>query len=273
MDIRSIKSQARQVQQTTSGIYALFFIPILSQILSITYHVVYNQADGTSSADVWSSSFYVNDLLSFNLSGLIFALVTTILLSLFKIATLFTSLEVIRKQRDQVGLMDSFRAFEPTIFGKILRTLLLKEFLLFLWNLIGTLGSFLLIASMEAFAFSILTSHPDPFIGNFFVMSLILSIIGFALFIPQYYAYSQVDYLLYDRLFKHEYQSAFRIIRDSRRLMKGYKAKRFALDVSFVGWWLLTLISLGFLGGYTIPYQALANTIFYQEIKQKEKHS
>lgn len=276
MTIRSIRSRARHIQKTTPGIYALFLIPILSRIISIVYQTLHNQMDSVSSSGLSTTDFIQQfssiGLLASALSGLIFTLVITILLSLFSISALFSTLEVLRQQRDEVGLIDSFQAFDTVVFGKIFRTLLLKQFFLFLWNLINFIGTFMMLGSLGALFLSILNNSPNPLIGNLFVVSLIISIIGLAIAIPQSYAYSQVEYLLYERLHDNQYTSAFRIIRDSRKLMKGYKARRFVLDLSFIGWWFLTGITLGIVGFYTIPYQSIANTIFYEELlKEKQE--
>lgn len=275
MKIRSIRSRARQVQKSTSGIYALFLIPVLARIISISYQTLHNQMDTLARSGFTNTQGLITDFsgiawLTVGLSGIIFTVVMTILLAFFSISALFSVLEVLRHQREEVGLQDSFRAFDMVVFGKIFRTLLLKQFFLFLWNLVSLIGTFMMLGSFGALAISLLTNTPNPLIGNLLVISLILSIIGLAIAIPQVYAYSQVEYILYERLHEGKYQSAFRIIRDSRKLMKGYKAKRFVLDLSFIGWWFLTGITLGILGFYTIPYQSIANTIFYEELIKEQ---
>lgn len=276
MKIRSIRSRARQVQKSTSGIYALFLIPILARIISISYEFLHNQVDTMTASGLTNPQDLISEFsgigwLTAGLSGLIFTVVTTILLAFFSISALFTVLEVLRHQREEVALQDSFRAFDMAIFGKIFRTLLLKQFFLFLWSLVSFIGTFMMLGSFGALAISLLTNTPNPLIGNLLVISLILSIIGLAIAIPQVYAYSQVEYILYERLHEKTYQSAFAIIRDSRKLMKGYKAKRFVLDLSFIGWWFLTGLTLGIVGFYTIPYQSIANTIFYEELIKEQQ--
>ncbi len=79
---------------------------------------------------------------------------------------------------------------------------------------------------------------------------ILLMLLGLALYIPQIYAYSQVEYILFEQLERKEYTGAFSIIRSSRKLMKGYKFKRFTLDLSFIGWFLLVIITFGLAGLY-----------------------
>lgn len=67
--------------------------------------------------------------------------------------------------------------------------------------------------------------------------------------LPKYtYAYSQTDFILYDQLSTGTYQGPWQVLVQSRRMMKGYKWKRFLLDLSFIGWYILIGITLGIAG-------------------------
>ncbi|HFI0049522.1 TPA: DUF975 family protein [Streptococcus suis] len=48
--------------------------------------------------------------------------------------------------------------------------------------------------------------------------------------------------------------------------MKGYKFKRFLLDLSFIGWFILVSITFGLAGLYVWPYHYAAQIHFYEEI-------
>ena len=85
-----------------------------------------------------------------------------------------------------------------------------------------------------------------------------------------YYAYSQAELILYDQLETDTYLGAFSTIRQSRKLMKGYKGKLFMLDLSFIGWNLLAKMTYGILNIMVLPYTATAYILFYEELK-KEK--
>ncbi|WP_153060111.1 DUF975 family protein, partial [Streptococcus suis] len=69
-------------------------------------------------------------------------------------------------------------------------------------------------------------------LGLMVMGGILLMVLGIALYIPQFYAYSQVEYILFEQLEREEYTGAFSIIKSSRKLMKGYKFKRFTLDLS-----------------------------------------
>jgi uncharacterized membrane protein len=54
----------------------------------------------------------------------------------------------------------------------------------------------------------------------------------------------------------------------SRQLMDGKKMDLFVLQLSFIGWFILGLITLNILNVlYTIPYLQLSTAGFYQQLK------
>ncbi len=55
-------------------------------------------------------------------------------------------------------------------------------------------------------------------------------------------------------------------IRKSKQLMRGYKGQAFVLDLSFLGWWLLTPLTLGILSLWVTPYASVTYANFYQAI-------
>ena len=61
--------------------------------------------------------------------------------------------------------------------------------------------------------------------------------------------------------------SANEAITDSRMMMKGHKWELFLLDLSFIGWILLSLLTLGILFIYVIPYMQAARAEFYRNLK------
>lgn len=59
-------------------------------------------------------------------------------------------------------------------------------------------------------------------------------------------------------------------ITESRRIMDGHKAELFLLDLSFLGWYLLSMLTFGLLFIYVIPYHTAARTAFYNQLVGKE---
>lgn len=96
-------------------------------------------------------------------------------------------------------------------------------------------------------------------IGIFtFLWSLLLLIPG----IIKAIAYSQTFMLLKD----HPEYSVFEAITESRRRMKGYKGKYFLLNLSFIGWGILCLFTLGIGFLWLAPYIYTSNATFYQNL-------
>jgi uncharacterized membrane protein len=80
------------------------------------------------------------------------------------------------------------------------------------------------------------------------------------------FRYSMSYYILYDNP-KIKAKDA---IRKSKEMMLGYKWKLFCLHFSFIGWYLLGILTLGIGWLWVATYQGAATAIFYEELK-KEK--
>lgn len=55
-------------------------------------------------------------------------------------------------------------------------------------------------------------------------------------------------------------------MRESKRLMKGNKWRLFCLQISFIGWNLLSLFTMGIASLWIVPYRLAAEAAFYMEI-------
>ena len=61
---------------------------------------------------------------------------------------------------------------------------------------------------------------------------------------------------------------ALECIDESKSLMEGYKMEYFALQLSFVGWSLISLLTLGILGFWLLPYMETTYAEFYDKLKE-----
>jgi len=91
-----------------------------------------------------------------------------------------------------------------------------------------------------------------------FLWTLLLVVPG----IIKMYSYSMTYYISKDK----PELSAEECINESMRLMEGNKMKLFLLDLSFIGWVLLAMLTgcIGFL--WLIPYMQTARVCFYEEL-------
>ncbi len=96
-----------------------------------------------------------------------------------------------------------------------------------------------------------------------FLWSLVFLIPG----LVKYYAYAMTPYIMMEK----PEMGINEAITRSRQIMKGHKWQLFWLDVSFTGWMLLSIVTLGAALFYVWPYYNAAKAAFYQEIKKGAK--
>lgn len=91
-----------------------------------------------------------------------------------------------------------------------------------------------------------------------FLWSLLLIIPG----IIKSYSYAMTPYILLD----HPEMGINDAITESRRLMDGHKWELFCLNLSFIGWILLGILTFGLLFGWLTPYMSITNAAFYRSL-------
>jgi uncharacterized membrane protein len=62
-------------------------------------------------------------------------------------------------------------------------------------------------------------------------------------------------------------QNIMETLRKSKELMNGYKWNYFLFNLSFIGWFLLGIFTLGLIYIYAFPYMSVANALYYEELK------
>ena len=77
-------------------------------------------------------------------------------------------------------------------------------------------------------------------------------------------AYTFVTYIIVDSDTKGK-----DALTKSREMMKGYKMDYFVFSLSFIGWIILGIFTLFILYIWLIPYITIANTIYYEKLKEK----
>lgn len=278
MELSPIRKRARQLLGQFRGIYLLFVIPVLAQFIpagqaSFEQRIIQSNANYEN----WQQT------LQLTVSSSLFPAVVSFILAIFTVSANLSLLPIIREIKTEVGFRDSFQAFQADKMGPVFLTLLLKKILLFLWSLLSNLGGIVtLYASVKILqiaqaypnteALLASTEASQSFSQNAGLMGLglLLALLGLLIYLPQYYAYSQVEFLICDQLENGAYQGPAQVIRQSRKLMKGYKGKRFVLDLTFIGWHILNIITLRLASIYTYPYTQTSFALFYEEIQKKQ---
>lgn len=100
------------------------------------------------------------------------------------------------------------------------------------------------------------------FISNLFIglWTLLFIIPG----IVKSYSYAMASYLLVNE----KTLGPVDAITKSRQLMDGKKMQLFMLDLSYIGWYLLSLLTLGILTIWVSPWHQTARTLFFADVYQ-----
>jgi len=137
---------------------------------------------------------------------------------------------------------------------------------------LGIAGILLKVDRGENFSFEEVFSGFNDF-GKSLLAGLLTSLFVFLwsllLFIPGIMAalsYSMTFFIMSE----NPKMTAEEAISASKQLMMGHKNELFGLFISFIGWWLLSLVTFGVALIYVMPYFHCALTVFYQNLKHKQ---
>ncbi|MFP3774620.1 DUF975 family protein [Enterococcus mundtii] len=157
-------------------------------------------------------------------------IVSTIISALFMSGISWTYLEIIRGKRTTIEpFKDAFRGFSGVFFGGVLLLALVTTIFTTLW-------------------------------------ALLLVIPG----IIKGYAYSQSYFIYYDVVTETgEKPKILDTITASRKLMDGYKGKLFWLDLSFIGWHILAIATVGIGYLWLNPYITATKAAFYEQLPKQ----
>lgn len=158
---------------------------------------------------------------------LLISLIMGIIITIFQTATTFNYIDIFRGEKEEINLsIDIFRAFKDGYFWKII------------------LLTIVISVTMSALMF--------------------IPIIGWGLMIYLGLGWSQATYVLYDKLKHNEYQGVWDVLNTSKMIMTGYKFKYFLFNLTFIGWYILNAISLGWAQIWTMPYTTMSMVAFYE---------
>lgn len=114
------------------------------------------------------------------------------------------------------------------------------------------------------------------FLGTL-LMNILTSIMcflwGILLVIPgiiKAYSYSQALFIYRDSVAEDAPMGYIEAITESRRLMDGHNLELFILDLSFIGWALAVLVTLGIASIWVIPYYHQTKAQFYKGLTDED---
>ena len=105
------------------------------------------------------------------------------------------------------------------------------------------------------------------YLGGFLLMCVYVFLWSLLLYIPgiiKMLSYSMTFYIMRD----NPEMSGEQAIQRSMEMMKGHKMELFLLSLSFIGWILLSIITLGIGYLWIYPYMFTAQVAFYEELKK-----
>ena len=279
INLKEVRQQARQFQAEHPRLLLVFLLPSILLILSSFIRPLSLLDEG-----ILDQSFL--SFLGTTIQSALFPIAVGFTNSIILAGALYTTINLFRISEMDLSFKDSLSLLDNRFFTQTFLTLLLKRFYLFLWSIPNLFGVYLLFYS-SAMARKFVELHPEfpsvdvtnPDIEHFlltfalyFFGSALVMILGTILYLPQYYAYSQVELLLCDTL-AIGIAKPSRVLHTSRFLMKGYKFQRFVLDLQLLPWYILIWISFGIASISIFPYIYSSQIFFYQrllEIKRRK---
>ncbi|MGI6095613.1 MAG: DUF975 family protein [Lachnospiraceae bacterium] len=96
---------------------------------------------------------------------------------------------------------------------------------------------------------------------NYILLGLLMMFIDIGLIIMLSYRYLLSPFLLMD----NENMGGIESLRISAQLMKGHKGRMFLISLSFIGWEILTIFTLGIGQLWLLPYITITTVFFYME--------
>lgn len=167
-------------------------------------------------------------------------------------------------RKEEANITDIFIGFER--FGRSLLLYFMINLFVFLWTLPAVIAM-IIFAAAGIFTMPSVGSPTSFPSGGIFFIGIILCIL---LLIPAIIAqlrYSQSFIILAD----HPEMRAMDALNESKRLMKGNVGKLFLLGLSFIGWFLLSILTLGILMLWIMPYLYMAYVVFYSILTGKDR--
>ena len=110
----------------------------------------------------------------------------------------------------------------------------------------------------------------DKNIGTYILMTIYIFLWSMLFIIPGFikiYAYSMSFYLRN----KEPNLTSSEVITMSKAMMKGNKWRLFVLDLSYIGWYLLSVLTLGILSLWVMPRHFTARTLLFNDIYGEKK--
>lgn len=181
----------------------------------------------------------------------IFTIITSLLLSVLALGLIKLSLDIARNNLIELGALTYGLSHHP---DRIIVSNLIISLIILAWFIPSIV--FLIVLIITPSSTSILYLL-------FFLLFIAFFIFGCVMSIIYSLKYSLVYYILAD----DQEISCNNAFKESKRLMQGNLGRMFYLQISFIGWSLLGLLSCGIGYIWIIPYMYVTFSYFYLDVK------
>lgn len=234
MTITQIKSLAKEVATFTPRRYPFFVAPVLLQAMIIW--VFLHQTSHFDTPDTGLATVLLPQLLNF-------------FLMTFMASAAISMMAIIRRQSPILRFVDSSLIFDKVYLWKFIKLRL-------------TYAIKLLPCTLVIYLAPLLGDKLSLGTKGLLLVAMILAAVGL---IYQMLSYALINFILFDQIGTESYINSLDILRFSRTLMKGHRLHYLFLELSFIGWHLLNVMTLGLIGFFFLPYQLTSEIIFYQD--------
>ena len=160
------------------------------------------------------------------------------------------------------SLNDLGKGFKPN-YKNVIKTMFFRDLYLFLWSLISVIPVAITAVIAVGLAMS---SVNEAWIGVVIVLMVLVMIPCMIPSIIKTYEYMLIPYIMAENP-NMPTKDAFAL---TKHMMMGDKFNAWVLQLSFIGWNLLSLCTCGILSiFYVAPYQAYTMAAFYKAMQQK----
>ncbi|MDR2833949.1 MAG: DUF975 family protein [Streptococcaceae bacterium] len=246
---KEIRKQARQLLQ--GNYWKIFLVTLLGAIFTTGISVMVNifTRNGYSAQASWSN-------------------ILSILGYFFTAAATGVLLQFVRGQLDE-----NFQPFERWLhflkspyFMPILLTGVMVFVYTLLWAIPFIVGTVLMIVGVAG-----LYAHGGSVFGLFVFIGIGVMLVGLVIIIWKPIRYLFAVNATFDLVDQNgSLQSASQAVDSSKELMEGHVWDFIRLNLSFIGWYILAMVTFGVGLIFLIPYTSLANVLFYERLVQEK---
>ena len=202
--------------------------------------------------------FEENSIISFVLA--IVELIVSVPLS-FGLAFAFLKL----KRNEDVGAFE-FIEMGISNFSKSWR-IAGRTILKLVLPIIAIIGALLAYIGLVVYSAMQLTLGGVESVGSIMIIGVVIYILAIVYYVSVSLLYSLTSFIAYD----NKEMTASEIVNESAKLMKGNRCKFVLLELSFLGWAILTVFTLGIGYLWLLPYMYVAKVCFYEYLLGKNE--